>query len=181
MSTDYPTLACGHQSGNNERMVGAAFNSRRQADDLQQVEIVHIRPGHGASRNHAPTRELQTDHIDIWYLHALSKTAEVKDRIAGMPRTEARRQGKIRFRGVSTHSNMTQSHSGTGGETPHRRRPYRLQLHDVPRHLRNRGSGFQERHGHRCHEGDGWRLPHESARLPLQEKLSREGAMASPR
>lgn len=102
----YFDTARGYQSGNNERMVGAALKSRR---DKLTISSKSKSSTYAQAMEHLETtlRELQTDHIDIWYLHALSKTAEVKDELLDA-QDEARRQGKIRFRGVSTHSNMTE-------------------------------------------------------------------------
>ncbi|MBZ5585551.1 MAG: aldo/keto reductase [Acidobacteriia bacterium] len=47
-------------------------------------------------------KNLETDHVDIWLLHAKDKPAAAPDELieAG---AEARKQGKIRFFGLSTH------------------------------------------------------------------------------
>ena len=50
-------------------------------------------------------RELGTDHVDIWYLHAKSRPEEVTDNLIDAQQT-AKKAGKIRFAGVSTHSNQ---------------------------------------------------------------------------
>jgi predicted aldo/keto reductase-like oxidoreductase len=92
------------QNGNNERMVGAALKGRRK-----QIVL--------SSKSEAPTgkealaeletslRELGTDYLDIWYLHAKVDPAKVTDDLLEAQRT-AKKQGKIRFAGVSTHFNM---------------------------------------------------------------------------
>lgn len=102
----YFDTARGYQSGNNERMVGAALKSRRDKITLSSKSKSST---YAQAMEHLETtlRELQTDHIDIWYLHALSSPGDVKDELLDA-QDEARRQGKIRFRGVSTHSNMTE-------------------------------------------------------------------------
>jgi predicted aldo/keto reductase-like oxidoreductase len=96
--------ARGYQDGNNERMVGAALKGRRN-----QLII--------SSKSGAPTgkealadldtslRELATDHLDVWYLHAKIEPSAVTDDLLEAQRT-AKKQGKIRFAGVSTHMNM---------------------------------------------------------------------------
>jgi len=48
-------------------------------------------------------RELNTDYIDIWYLHGRSSGAEITDDLIEVQQT-AKKAGKIRFAGVSTHS-----------------------------------------------------------------------------
>jgi predicted aldo/keto reductase-like oxidoreductase len=102
----YFDTARGYQGGNNERMVGAALKGRRDKITLSSKTKSST---YAQAMEHLETtlRELQTDHLDIWYLHALSSPSEVKDELLDA-QDEARRQGKIRFRGVSTHSNMTE-------------------------------------------------------------------------
>lgn len=93
-----------YQSGNNERMVGAALKSRRQ-----KVIISSKSPGKTAPAALADLdtslRELGTDYLDIWYLHMKNDPAEVTDDLLEAQRA-AKKAGKIRFAGVSTHFNM---------------------------------------------------------------------------
>lgn len=99
---NYFDTARGYQSGNNERMVGAALKSRRKNLYLSSKT-------HGGSRDEClrdletSLRELATDYLDIWYLHAKSKASEVRDDLMEA-QTVAKQQGKIRFSGISTHS-----------------------------------------------------------------------------
>jgi len=48
-------------------------------------------------------KSLQTDHLDRWYLHAKSEPEEVTDDLIDAQQT-AKKAGKIRFAGVSTHA-----------------------------------------------------------------------------
>lgn len=100
----YFDTARGYQNGNNERMVGAALKSRRQKLVISSKSKSST---YAQAMEHLETtlKELQTDHIDIWYLHALASLGEVREELLDA-QDEARRHGKIRFRGVSTHSNM---------------------------------------------------------------------------
>jgi hypothetical protein len=50
-------------------------------------------------------RELGTDYLDIWYLHVKNEPSEVSDELLEAQRA-AKKDGKIRFAGVSTHFNM---------------------------------------------------------------------------
>jgi predicted aldo/keto reductase-like oxidoreductase len=50
-------------------------------------------------------RELKTDYIDIWYLHARDKTEDVTDEMIEFQQL-AKKQGKIRFAGLSTHNSQ---------------------------------------------------------------------------
>jgi len=103
---NYFDTARGYQHGNNERMVGAALGARRK-----QIVL--------STKSHAPDkqgllsdldtslRELNTDFVDIWYLHAKGNPAEIHDDMIEAQQL-AKRQGKIRFAGVSTHGGQTE-------------------------------------------------------------------------
>ena len=98
----YFDTARGYMQGNNERMVGAALKGKRN-------QITLSTKSHAATRADALTdldtslKELGTDHVDIWYLHAKTRPEEVTDELIDAQQT-ARKAGKIRFAGVSTHS-----------------------------------------------------------------------------
>jgi predicted aldo/keto reductase-like oxidoreductase len=93
-----------YQNGNNERMVGAALQSRRK-----QVVISSKSPAKTGKQAledlDTSLRELGTDYLDIWYLHNRNDPAEVTDDLLEAQRS-AKQAGKIRFAGVSTHFNM---------------------------------------------------------------------------
>lgn len=101
---NYFDTARGYQGGNNERMVGAALKSRRK-----QVYI--STKTHGTTKQAALSdletslRELGTDYVDIWYLHAVGDPGRFTDEILDALDT-AKQQGKTRFVGLSTHSNQ---------------------------------------------------------------------------
>ena len=52
-------------------------------------------------------RELGTDHLDIWYLHAKTAPADVTDELIEAQQI-AKKAGKIRFASVSTHSGQAE-------------------------------------------------------------------------
>jgi uncharacterized protein len=88
--------------GNNERMVGAALKGKRNSITLSSK--THAATGADALKDlDTSLRELGTDHLDIWYLHAKSRPEEVTDDLIEAQQT-AKKAGKIRFAGVSTHS-----------------------------------------------------------------------------
>ena len=97
----YFDTARGYQSGNNERMVGAALKKKRK-------DIVLSTKTHAGTRAEAladldtSLKELGTDYVDIWYLHAKTKPADVTDDLIEAQQI-AKKAGKIRFAGVSTH------------------------------------------------------------------------------
>ena len=106
-----------YQNGNNERMVGAALKSRR-------AKVVISSKTHGKTGKEAladldaSLRELGTDYLDIWYLHMRNDPAEVTDDLLEAQRS-AKKAGKVRFAGVSTHFNMDRmlGHLAKQGQT----------------------------------------------------------------
>jgi predicted aldo/keto reductase-like oxidoreductase len=106
LGINYFDTARGYQHGNNERMVGAALGAKRK-----QVVL--------STKTHAPDKagmlqdldqslhELNTDYIDIWYLHGRSSPADIADDMIEAQQL-AKQQGKVRFIGVSTHSGQPQ-------------------------------------------------------------------------
>lgn len=98
----YFDTARGYMGGNNERMVGAALKAKRKSITLSTKS-------HAATKADAlkdldtSLKELGTDFVDIWYLHAKTKPEEVTDELIAAQQ-DAKKAGKIRFAGVSTHS-----------------------------------------------------------------------------
>src|ERR1035438_9449772 len=58
-----------YQSGNNERMVGAALKGKRQSITLSSKTPAKTKEAALADLD-TSLRALGTDHLDIWYLHA---------------------------------------------------------------------------------------------------------------
>jgi predicted aldo/keto reductase-like oxidoreductase len=106
LGVNYFDTARGYQHGNNERMVGAALGAKRK-------QVVLSTKSHAGSKEdlqrdlETSLRELNTDYIDIWYLHAKSNPSEIPDDLIEVQQL-AKKQGKIRFAGVSTHSGQQQ-------------------------------------------------------------------------
>jgi uncharacterized protein len=94
--------ARGYQSGNNERLVGAALKGRRDkvyistktGGKTKEEALAHLEES---------LKQLGTDHVDIWYLHGKSSAAAITDDLLDAQRV-AKEQGKVRFAGVSLHS-----------------------------------------------------------------------------
>jgi predicted aldo/keto reductase-like oxidoreductase len=98
----YFDTARSYSGGNNERMVGAALKGKRN-------QITLSTKTEGRTKEEALEQidkslsELGTDHVDIWYLHAKGKPEDVTDDLIEAQQI-AKKAGKIRFAGVSTHS-----------------------------------------------------------------------------
>ncbi|HPQ15603.1 MAG TPA: aldo/keto reductase, partial [Bryobacteraceae bacterium] len=101
MGINYFDTARVYQNGNNERMVGAALGSRRKNVVLSTK--VGAKDKAGALRDlETSLKELGTDYVDIWYLHGKDSPEALTDELLEAQET-ARKDGKIRFAGVSTH------------------------------------------------------------------------------
>jgi uncharacterized protein len=102
LGINYFDTARGYQHGNNERMVGAALAAKRKQVIVSTKTHAHDK---ATILQHLDQslRELNTDYIDIWYLHARSSAADIADDNVEAQQL-AKRQGKVRFIGVSTHS-----------------------------------------------------------------------------
>jgi predicted aldo/keto reductase-like oxidoreductase len=106
LGINYFDTARGYQQGNNERMVAAALGTKRKQVVLSTKSHA---PNKEELQKHLETslKELNTDYIDIWYLHAKGSPEEVTDELIEVQQL-AKKQGKIRFAGVSTHGGQQQ-------------------------------------------------------------------------
>ena len=102
MGITYFDTARGYQSGNNERMVGAALKGSRTKIVLS-TKSESKTPAEALDHLNTSLKELGTDYIDIWYMHARDTVADIPDdQIAVWE--NAKKQGKIRHIGISTHN-----------------------------------------------------------------------------
>ena len=101
MGLNYFDTARSYQGGNNERMVGAALKKYRDKVYISSKTPAKDRQSALADLE-TSLKELQTDHLDIWFLHSRSTPDTVNDELLEAQRI-ARRDGKVRFVGVSFH------------------------------------------------------------------------------
>ena len=113
----YFDSARGYQNGNNERMVGAALKAKR--NNLVLSTKTQARTKDEALK-HIDTSltELGTDHVDIWYLHGKSKPEELSDELLEAQQI-AKKAGKTRFVGVSTHAGQPELFPAVIQKLPH--------------------------------------------------------------
>jgi predicted aldo/keto reductase-like oxidoreductase len=97
----YFDTARGYQSGNNERMVGAALKGSRDKIVLSSKSEAKTAPQAVAELD-TSLKELGTDHLDIWYMHSRDTAAAIPDELVTVWEN-AKQQGKIRHIGISTH------------------------------------------------------------------------------
>ncbi len=105
LGINYYDSARVYQGGNNERMVGGALKSRRKSIILSSKSGATKKEGALENLN-TSLKELGTDYLDIWYLHAKSHESEITDEWLEAQRL-AKKEGKIRFSGLSTHGGHT--------------------------------------------------------------------------
>jgi hypothetical protein len=103
---NYFDTARGSQHGNNERMVGAALGARRKHVVLSTKSGAQDKEGLLKDLD-TSLHELNTDYVDIWYLHGKGSPADIRDDMIEAQQL-AKKQGKIRFAGVSTHGGQPQ-------------------------------------------------------------------------
>ena len=101
LGINYFDTARSYQHGNNERMVGAALAARRKQLVLSTKTEASDKAG-ALEQLDTSLRELKTDYVDIWYLHSKDNVADVNDGLIEAQQI-AKKQGKIRFAGLSTH------------------------------------------------------------------------------
>jgi predicted aldo/keto reductase-like oxidoreductase len=102
MGINYFDTARVYQSGNNERMVGACLKGSRNKVVLSSKSMARTR-AEAMAHLETSLKELGTDHLDIWYMHSRDHAGAIPDELVATWE-DARKQGKIRFIGVSTHN-----------------------------------------------------------------------------
>jgi predicted aldo/keto reductase-like oxidoreductase len=102
MGITYFDTARGYQSGNNERMVGTALKGSRNKIVLSSKSESKTA---AEAMGHLETslKELGTDYLDIWYMHSRDTVAAIPDEQIAVWEN-AKKQGKIRHIGISTHN-----------------------------------------------------------------------------
>ena len=93
-----------YQNGNNERMVGAALKTVRQKVIISSKSLGKTKQEVLADLD-TSLRELGTDYLDLWYLHSKNEPEQVSEELLEAQRI-AKKEGKIRLAGVTTHFNM---------------------------------------------------------------------------
>jgi hypothetical protein len=101
LGVTYFDTARGYQSGNNERMVGAALKGSRNKIVLSSKSEAKTAAAAMAELE-TSLKELATDHLDIWYMHSRDTVAAIPDELVTVWQN-ARQQGKILHIGISTH------------------------------------------------------------------------------
>jgi uncharacterized protein len=102
LGINYFDTARGYSNGNNERMVGAALKSKRK-DLIISTKTMSKTKEEALQHLDTSLKELGTDYVDIWHLHLKGSPADLTDGLLEAQQI-AKKAGKARFLGVSTHS-----------------------------------------------------------------------------
>ena len=140
MGITYFDTARGYQSGNNERMVGAALKGKRKEHHAVHQDRRRDQRGSAGGPRHQPARSWARTTWISGTCTARATPAEVTDELIEAQQI-AKKAGKIRFAGVSTHSGQKELIPVAGQEPEHRRDPDRLQLHHGAVHERRHRRG----------------------------------------
>jgi hypothetical protein len=104
MGINYFDTSRGYSGGQNERMVGAALGAKRKsvflASKCDRTDKASV-----LAELDTSLKELNTDYLDVWHLHGKGNPQQISDDLVDAQRT-AKQQGKVRFIGVSCHSNL---------------------------------------------------------------------------
>jgi hypothetical protein len=90
-----------YSQGNSERMLGVGLKGKRDKVLVASKTEANTRAGALAELD-TTLKELGTDHLDVWFLHARDTPAAISAECVDAQET-ARKQGKTRFLGISTH------------------------------------------------------------------------------
>jgi aryl-alcohol dehydrogenase-like predicted oxidoreductase len=102
LGVNYFDTARSYQQGNNERMVGAALKARRKSVIISTKTGARTKDALLADLD-TSLRELGTDYLDMWLMHGRSSGEQITDELLEA-HALAKKAGKIRFSGISTHS-----------------------------------------------------------------------------
>lgn len=103
---NYVETAYAYGNGDSEKKVGAALLGKR--DKVVLATKVAVRDKAGAAKLlDTSLANLQTDHVDIWIMHAMQSPQELDQILlpegALRAAEDARQAGKVRFIGISAH------------------------------------------------------------------------------
>jgi uncharacterized protein len=101
LGINYFDTARVYSNGNNERMVGAALKAKRK-NVILSTKTMSKTKTQALEHINTSLKELGTDYVDIWHLHMKNSPEELTDDLLEAQQI-AKKEGKVRFLGVSTH------------------------------------------------------------------------------
>ena len=103
----YWDTAASYMGGNSEKAFGKYL--AKYPEDRQKIFLVtksHARSPEGMTKSlHNSLEKMETDYVDLFFVHGIGSIAEINAGTRAWAE-QAKREGRIRFIGFSTHSNM---------------------------------------------------------------------------
>lgn len=116
MGTRHFDTAAYYQIGRNEQMLGSVIRKMGIRDKVVIGTKIYVEPQRVSdpvlakkkiiSECDASLKRLKTDYVDILYIHSVEDPDTVNDPAIREALTVLKKQGKIRFTGISTHTAM---------------------------------------------------------------------------
>lgn len=106
LGVNYFDTARGYAQGNSERIVGMTLKGGLRDKVVLVSKSAAKTKADALADLEATLKTLETDHVDIWMMHARDKVEQIPDELVEVWDT-AKKQGKARFIGVSTHDPAT--------------------------------------------------------------------------
>ena len=97
--------AHGYQKGNNEKMLGEVLKDYPRDSFTIATKVKWVDKNDFQEKLNTSLERLKMDYVDILYSHALSSRDEVLSKDMQKAMLEAKKQGKVRYIGFSTHRN----------------------------------------------------------------------------
>jgi len=101
LGVNYFDTSNDYSNGNSERLLGAGLKGIRNKAVVVSKTPARTKASALANLDDS-LKNLATDHLDIWLLHARDRAADIPGELLEAA-AEAKKQGKTRFFGVSTH------------------------------------------------------------------------------
>jgi uncharacterized protein len=106
LGVNFYDTANSYMAGKNEEMVGKVFHGKRDKVLIQTKIRFHPTEKENRESLETSLRRLQTDHVDVLLAHSLKTPKEVSDPRLIEFLQKVKKEGKARFTGFSSHSNM---------------------------------------------------------------------------
>ena len=124
-----------YTDGESETTIGNALKGKRDKVYLTSKQMAQADDKRDAMMQtlEGSLRRLQTDHVDVYFNHAVNDPARLKNPEWHEFAAQARKQGKIRFVGMSGHAgNLAECLELRDRQRPGRRNPVRAQFRPGP-------------------------------------------------
>jgi predicted aldo/keto reductase-like oxidoreductase len=106
LGINFYDTAHSYMGGRNEEMVGSAFSGKRDKVLIQTKFQFSASEKENRRSVETSLKRLKTDYVDVLLAHSLKKTVELSDPVLLRFLQNMKKEGKARFTGFSTHTDM---------------------------------------------------------------------------